>query len=122
MGSYKTYYVMKNGENLKTVRSLQTAKELAEQAGAEVVCDGECIYKANVGERYIITSLMNVRSFPGGEILGTAPAGTVVEVYELKDCQLERWLCIYSIRKWSIRRQGLGPVFIYGGENGKGYE
>ena len=85
MGNYKTYCVMKNGENLKTVRSLQTAKELAEQAGAEVVCDGECIYKANVGERYIITSLMNVRSFPGGEILGTAPAGTVVEVYELKD-------------------------------------
>lgn len=41
----KTYVVKKDGEVLKTYRSLPSAKQLAEKKMANVYCDGICIYK-----------------------------------------------------------------------------
>ena len=40
----KLYTVMKNNEKIKTARSLNAAKEIADQEQAEVFCDGECVY------------------------------------------------------------------------------
>ena len=42
----KLYTVMKNNEKIKTARSLNAAKEIADQEQAEVFCDGECVYTA----------------------------------------------------------------------------
>ena len=36
----KLYTVMKNNEKIKTARSLNAAKEIADQEQAEVFCDG----------------------------------------------------------------------------------
>ena len=42
----KTYVIMKNGVKMKTVKSLNAAKEIAVSAAAEVFCNGEQIYPA----------------------------------------------------------------------------
>ena len=112
MATKKTYIVMKNGEEIKTLRILGDAKKLADEEGAEVFCDGVSIYKAvevivhsepivaetpkqieveePKTEKYRLKALMNVRKRPGldSEILGTKPAGTVVRVLEVE----EGWL------------------------------
>ena len=46
----KLYTVMKNNEKIKTARSLNAAKEIADQEQAEVFCDGECVYTASQAE------------------------------------------------------------------------
>ena len=38
----KTYIVVKDGEELKELKSLTAAKKLADTEGAEVFCDGKC--------------------------------------------------------------------------------
>ena len=112
MATKKTYIVMKNGEESKTLRILGDAKKLADEEGAEVFCDGVSIYKAvevivhsepivaetpkqieveePKTEKYRLKALMNVRKKPGldSEILGTKPAGTVVRVLGVE----EGWL------------------------------
>ena len=40
----KLYTIMKDGQKIKTARSLNVAKELADQEQAEVFCEGEKIY------------------------------------------------------------------------------
>ncbi len=40
----KTYTVVKDGMELKELKTLPAAKKLADAEGAEVVCDGEVIY------------------------------------------------------------------------------
>lgn len=40
----KLYTIMKDGHKIKTARSLNVAKELADQEQAEVFCEGEKIY------------------------------------------------------------------------------
>ena len=112
MATKKTYIVMKNGEELKTLRILGDAKRLADEEGAEVFCDGVSIYKGveeivhaepivaetpkqfevkePKTEKYRLKALMNVRKKPSldSEILGTKPAGTVVRVLGVE----EGWL------------------------------
>ena len=39
----KTYTVVKDGEELKELKSLAAAKKLADTEGAEVFCDGKCV-------------------------------------------------------------------------------
>ena len=39
----KTYTVIKDGEELKELKSLTAAKKLADTEGAEVFCDGKCV-------------------------------------------------------------------------------
>ena len=41
----KTYLVLKDGETLKELKSLPAAKKLADTEGAEVFCDGACVYR-----------------------------------------------------------------------------
>ena len=110
MATKKTYIVMKNGEELKTLRILGDAKRLADEEGAEVFCDGVSIYRGveevivhaepivaetpkqveveePVTEKYRLKTLMNVRKKASleSEILGTKPAGTVVRVLKVED-------------------------------------
>ena len=105
MASNKTYTVVKDGETLKELKTLAAAKKLADTEGAEVLCDGECVYQGtivaaeNTGEavpdtveetetptpapeHYTLTSRMNIRKAPSlnAEKAGIAQKGTVVEV------------------------------------------
>lgn len=40
----KVYEVVKDGEVLKKLKTLAAAKKLADAEGAEVFCDGQCVY------------------------------------------------------------------------------
>ena len=42
----KIYTIMKDGNKIKTAKSLNTAKAIADQEQAEVFCCDECVYKA----------------------------------------------------------------------------
>ena len=44
----KTYTVVKDGEELKELKSLAAAKKLADVEGAEVIYDGKCVYQGAV--------------------------------------------------------------------------
>ena len=46
----KTYTVVKNGEELETMKTLTAAKKLADSEGAEVYVDGKCVYTAKMEE------------------------------------------------------------------------
>ena len=45
MANTKTYVVIKDGETLKELKTLAAAKKLADAEGADVFCDGECVYQ-----------------------------------------------------------------------------
>ena len=110
MATKKTYTVMKDGEEIEKLTTLTAAKKLADAEGAEVFCDGECVYKGAAQdtpetvivhadpvvaekpkqpeviepatERYRLKALMNVRKKPSldADILSTKPESTVVRV------------------------------------------
>ena len=105
MANMKTYTVVKDGENLKELKTLAAAKKLADADGAEVFCDGECVYQGTVSgaedtvervpdtveetvaeapapEHYKLISKMNIRKVPSldAEKASIAQKGTVVEV------------------------------------------
>ena len=44
----KTYTIMKDGIKIKTAKSLNAAKAIADQEQAEVFCGEECVYKAQI--------------------------------------------------------------------------
>ena len=48
MAKNKIYTVMKNGEELEQLKTLATAKKLADAEGAEVYADGKCVYQGSV--------------------------------------------------------------------------
>ena len=106
----KTYTVMKDGEVLKELKTLAAAKKLADAEGAEVLCDGECVYLGTVSgaedtvgevpeiveetvaekaapEKYTLTAKMNIRKAPSksAEKLGIAQKGTTVEVTAIEN-------------------------------------
>ena len=109
MAGKKTYVVVKNGVEIQRLSTLTAAKNLADEEGAEVFCDGLSIYKAveeivhaepivaeepkqievkePKTEKYRLKALMNVRRKPTLEsaILGTKPTGTVVRVLKVED-------------------------------------
>ena len=115
MATKKTYTVMKDGEEIEKLTTLTASKKLADAEGAEVFCDGECVYKGEVKdatetvivhadpivaekpkqpevpepetERYRLKTLMNVRKKPSmyAEILSTKPKDTVVRVLGVED-------------------------------------
>lgn len=105
MANTKTYTVVKDGETLKELKTLAAAKKLADTEGAEVFCEGECVYQGTVAdtvapsveeetaepvkapETYTLLRKMNVRKAPTlnadkVKVLGT---GTEVEVAEVAD-------------------------------------
>ena len=111
MANTKTYTVVKDGNPIKELKSLVAAKKLADAEGAEVLCDGECVYLGTVAafentvpelfdaapeetvteaakpERYTLTAKMNIRRAPSLEAqkLGIAQPGTVVEVAAIEN-------------------------------------
>jgi len=117
----KTYTVVKDGEELKELKTLSAAKKLADTEGAEVFCEGECVYAASVEtvdeaveesvvaeeqkpEIYTLTRKMNVRKEPSlsAAKLKVLDAGAVVEVRDIQN----DWLCLTD-----------GSFILY--ENGK---
>ena len=105
MVNTKTYTILKDGEMLKELKSLAAAKKQADTEGAEVFCEGECVYTGRVFPavekiteeqkipiQYTLTRLMNVRKEPSlsAAKLKVLEAGAVVEVAEIKD----DWLCL----------------------------
>ena len=117
----KTYTVVKDGEELKELKTLSAAKKLADTEGAEVFCEGECVYQGTVAptedtveetavaeeqkpEVYTITRKMNVRKAPSlnADKLKVLDAGAVVEVRAIQN----DWLCLTD-----------GTFILY--ENGK---
>jgi len=48
MANTKTYVVIKDGETLKELKTLAAARKLADAEGAEVFCEGECVYQGTV--------------------------------------------------------------------------
>ena len=117
----KTYTVVKDGEELKELKSLAAAKKLADAAGAEVICDDKCVYQGTVApaedtveeavvaedlkpETYTLLRKMNVRKEPSlnAAKLKVLDAGAVVEVRDIQN----DWLCLTD-----------GSFILY--ENGK---
>lgn len=117
----KTYTVVKDGEELKELKSLAAAKKLADAEGAAVICAGKCVYQSTVApaedtveetvvaekqetEIFILTRKMNVRKAPSlsAAKLKVLDAGAVVEVRAIKN----DWLCLTD-----------GTFILY--ENGK---
>lgn len=112
MANTKIYTVVKDGAELKELKTLAAAKKLADAEGAEVFCDGAAVYTpasteepADEGpvveepaveeptvvepnpESYVLTAKMNVRTAPSldADKAGIAEAGTVVEVSAIED-------------------------------------
>ena len=116
MATNKTYTVVKNGEELKELKTLAAAKKLADEQSGEVVCEGTVVYTAvppvkpeiaevKAPEKYTLLSKMNIRTAPSlkADKVGVAEAGTVIEVLAIED-------------DWLRVRNGAGVVFIlYGG-------
>jgi uncharacterized protein YgiM (DUF1202 family) len=124
----KTYTVVKDGTELKELKALRAAKELADAEGAEVYCDGECVYPEAIAApaaespivlekpsqpdkeetKYRLTALMNVRKKPSMDapILYTRAAGTEVRVLGI----VNDWLhltddtyILYEGGKWAVK-------------------
>lgn len=117
----KTYTIVKDGEELKELKSLAAAKKLADTEGAEVYCDGKCVYQGTVApvedtveeaavaeekmpEIYTLTRKMNVRKEPSlnAAKLKVLDTGAAVEVRDIQN----DWLCLTD-----------GSFILY--ENGK---
>ena len=110
MANNKTYNVMKDGKELKELKTLASAKKLADAEGAEVLCEGECVYQGTAKDsedtvselsdavaespakepvtpvKYTLTAKMNIRKAPSmsSGIVGIAEKGTVVEVTDIE--------------------------------------
>ena len=52
----KTYTIMKDGNKIKTAKSLNVAKAIADQEQAEVFCGDECVYKAQTATEALQTA------------------------------------------------------------------
>lgn len=107
----KTYTVMKDGEELKELKTLAAAKKLADAEDAEVFCEGLCVYQGTAKDsedtiselsdavtrppekepvkpvKYTLTAKMNIRKAPSktAEIAGIAKKGTIVDVTAIEN-------------------------------------
>ena len=122
MATNKTYIVVKDGEELKELKSLAAAKKLADAEGGTVICNGATVYPessietaepapvpveqpAPVPEKYTLTAKMNIRLAPSldADKVGIGEPGTVVEVLGIEN-------------DWLRVKNEAGVVFIlYGG-------
>jgi uncharacterized protein YgiM (DUF1202 family) len=110
MATNKTYIVVKDGEELKELKSLAAAKKLADAEGGTVICNGVTVYPepsietaepAPVSEKYTLMAKMNIRTAPSlkADKVGIAEPGTVVEVLGIEN-------------DWLRVKNGAGVVFI----------
>lgn len=124
----KTYTVVKDGTELKELKTLAAAKKVAAAEGGSVLLDGECVYPQAVAApveeshivpvkpsqpdkeetKYRLTALMNVRKKPSldAPILYTRAAGTEVRVLGI----VNDWLHLtndtyifYEGGKWAVK-------------------
>ena len=122
MATNKTYIVVKDGEELKELKSLAAAKKLADAEGATGICNGTTVYPDAPDElataepenelvdqpepeKYTLTAKMNIRLAPSldADKVGVAEPGTVVEVLGIEN-------------DWLRVKNGAGEVFIlFGG-------
>ncbi len=92
------YKVVKDGKEIKTCKSMNAAKKAAVSAGAEVFCDGKCVYPEKEmkeqavpdpveRKHYTLKALMNVRENPdlSAKVLTTIKTGTKVTVLDITD-------------------------------------
>ena len=111
----KPYTVVKDGIELKELKTLSAAKKLADAEGAEVVCEGEVVYTPDPAvpdteagtvedeaekpveetptlDHYTLTTRMNVRKEPdiSAPKLKVLEKGTAVEVISVDN----DWLCL----------------------------
>ena len=54
MANTKTYTVVKDGEPIKELKTLAAAKKLADAEGAEVFCEGACVYSPTLND-YVLS-------------------------------------------------------------------
>ena len=110
MANTKTYAVVKDGETLKELKTLAAAKKLADAEGAEVFCEGQCVYQGTVDpvapaveeetvetqepveapkvpDTYTLLRKMNVRKAPSlkADKLKVLDTGSIVEVDVVED-------------------------------------
>ena len=107
------YVVVKDGAEIRNYKSLPAAKKLADADGAEVFCDGECVYSGTetVPEvftpvKYRLKALMNVRRKPSmhAQILSTKAAGTVVRILGIEQDWMhlaEGAYILYESGRWA---------------------
>ena len=132
MANNKTYTVMKDGKELKELKTLASAKKLADAEGAEVLCEGECVYQGTVAgsedtvpelskaetetsvvkpakpKKYTLTAKMNIRKAPSktAEIAGIAEKGTVIDVAAIENDWLhlsDGTFILYEGGKFAVR-------------------
>lgn len=132
MANNKTYNVMKDGKELKELKTLASAKKLADAEGAEVLCEGECVYQGTAKDsedtvselsdavaespakepvtpvKYTLTAKMNIRKTPSktAEIAGIAEKGTVIDVAAIENDWLhlsDGTFILYEGGKFAIR-------------------
>lgn len=123
----KIYTVVKDGEQIKELKVLSAAKKLADTEGAEVFCDGECVYRGTVTVsedtvtptvmeapeevkpvKYKLTAKMNIRKRPSlnAEKIGIAEMGKVVEVASIENDWLhltDGSFILYEGGKFAVR-------------------
>ena len=131
MVNTKTYVVIKDGETVKELKTLASAKKLADAEGGEVICEGQTVYTVDSltlpadpttstspepeekiaeaeepkEEKYKLLSKMNIRIAPSlkADKVGVVETGTVVDVTAIEN-------------DWMRVKNGAGEVFIlYGG-------
>ena len=132
MANNKTYNVMKDGKELKELKTLASAKKLADAEGAEVLCEGECVYQGTAKDsedtvselsdavaespakepvapvKYTLTAKMNIRKAPSktAEIAGIAEKGTVIDVAAIENDWLrlsDGTFILYEGGKFAVR-------------------
>ena len=69
----KIYTVVKDGEELETLKTLTAAKKLADTEGAEVYSDGKCVYQGTVETVPVETGEEPVEEEPVAEIVTAEP-------------------------------------------------
>ena len=128
----KTYTVMKDGEELKELKTLAAAKKLADAENAEVFCEGLCVYQGTAKDsedtvselsdavaespakepvtpvKYTLTAKMNIRKAPSktAEIAGIAEKGTVIDVAAIENDWLhlsDGTFILYEGGKFAVR-------------------
>ena len=128
----KTYTVMKDGEELKELKTLAAAKKLADAENAEVFCEGLCVYQGTAKDsedtvselsdavaespakepvtpvKYTLTAKMNIRKAPSktAEIAGIAQKGTIVDVTAIENDWLhlsDGTFILYEGGKFAVR-------------------
>ena len=132
MANNKTYNVMKDGEELKELKTLAAAKKLADAENAEVFCEGLCVYQGTAKDsedtvselpdavaespakepvtpvKYTLTAKMNIRKAPSktAEIVGIAEKGTVIDVSAIENDWLhlsDGTFILYEGGKFAVR-------------------